>query len=95
VVRKILNMTNIAVRKLAQLSKVKVGDEEESDLLKKLEETIKYIDNLNEIDTNSLVSTSSPIGLTNVYFDDMHSCDRSLLPKRFVVRNVLDKSDNE
>ncbi len=55
---------------LAKLSCLKLTGQEIKKYQKQLEETVEYIDNLNELKTDGIEPTYQTTGLTNVFFDD-------------------------
>jgi len=60
----------IDVKKIAKLANISLSKNEEKDFKKQLEETLKYVENLNEIDTENTVSTSQVTGLENITRED-------------------------
>jgi aspartyl-tRNA(Asn)/glutamyl-tRNA(Gln) amidotransferase subunit C len=66
--KKILNKDDIL--HLARLSKLQLTDEEIEKYWKQLEETVEYVDNLNELDTSKVEPTSQTTNLTNVTYED-------------------------
>lgn len=61
----------IDVKKIAALSKISITADEEKALGSQLEETLKYIESLNKVDTSSVEPTSQVTGLENVEREDV------------------------
>ncbi len=55
---------------VAKLANLPLTDEEKKKFEKQLEETISYIQNLNEVDVTGIESTSQVTGLENVTRED-------------------------
>lgn len=86
--RKALTKENIL--HLAKLAKLKLTDEEVEKYLKQLEDTVEYIDNLNELNTDSVEPTSQTTGLSNVGFDDGIKNTRNIMKKGyFKVKRIM------
>lgn len=66
--KKILTIESIL--HLARLSKLKLTEEEIKKYESQLGETIDFIKNLDELDTNSVSPTNSVVDLKNVFFED-------------------------
>lgn len=58
------------IAKVAKLANLTLSEEEEKKFEKQLEETITYIENLDEIDTTDVEPTSQVTGLENVTRED-------------------------
>ena len=56
---------------VAKLANLPLTDEEKKKFEKQLEETISYIQNLNEVDATGIEPTSQVTGLENVTRDDI------------------------
>lgn len=61
----------INVKHVAKLANLPLTNEEEKKFEKQLEETLSYIENLNEIDTKNVKPTSQVTGLENVFREDI------------------------
>ena len=59
------------LRHLARLSNVALSDDELARLLPDLQNIIKYIEQLSELDTTGVEPTYQVTGLTNVWRDDI------------------------
>jgi aspartyl-tRNA(Asn)/glutamyl-tRNA(Gln) amidotransferase subunit C len=55
------------VKKVAQLSKLNLSDSEVATFAKLFTDTLKYMDMLNELDTDRVTETYQVTGLTNVF----------------------------
>ncbi len=60
----------IDVSHIAKLANLPLSEEEKKKFEKQLEETLSYIENLNEVDTKAVVPSSQVTGLENVTRDD-------------------------
>lgn len=70
-------LTESDIKHLADLSALKLTEQEVKKLKDQFEETLKYIENLSEL--NSQKATSAHISQQkNVFFEDGTKCDRSL-----------------
>lgn len=69
------NNRMIDVKKVAKLANLTVNPEEEKKLGKQLEDILKYVEKLNELDTADVIPTSQVTGLQNVTFNDEFSDD--------------------
>lgn len=63
-------MTTINVKHIAKLANIPVGDEEATRLEKELEETLKHVERLNDIDTSKVEGTNEVTQATNVWRED-------------------------
>lgn len=61
----------IDVSHIAKLAQLPLSDEEKKRFEKQLEETITYVENLNEVDTKGVEPTSQVTGLENVTREDV------------------------
>jgi len=73
----------IDVKKVAKLSNLTLTPEEEKEFDTQLNDILKYIEQLNDIDTTSIEPTAQVTGLTNVtrndkFADDMLSPEDAL-----------------
>lgn len=63
-------LTKENILHLAKLSKLKLTNTEIEKYTKQLEETVDYVNNLNQLDTKNVNPTSQTTNLTNVFFED-------------------------
>jgi aspartyl-tRNA(Asn)/glutamyl-tRNA(Gln) amidotransferase subunit C len=63
-------LTKKDILHMADLAKLTLSDEEIDKYLSQLEETISYVENLDELDTKNVTPTSHSVQLENVYFAD-------------------------
>lgn len=63
-------MSPIPVQKIAKLSNLTLNPQELEHFEKQLGQTVEYVENLNELNTEAVAPTSSPSGNVNVYFED-------------------------
>jgi aspartyl-tRNA(Asn)/glutamyl-tRNA(Gln) amidotransferase subunit C len=61
----------IDVIHIAKLANLPLSSEEKTKFEKQLEETIKYVQELNDVDTSGIEPTSQVTGLENVTRDDI------------------------
>ena len=97
----------VDVKHLAKLAQMEVTEKEEKTLEKGFEQTLKVIDQLNELDTSQVKPTSQVTGLTNVWREDKVDKSRMLTQKQalsnakktykgyFVVPAIFAKGDRE
>lgn len=76
-------------QKIARLSNLNLSSEELEKYSKVFSDTLSYIENLNELDTSSTSSVSSPTGTKNHYFDDNFPNARSIPVGKYVVKRIL------
>lgn len=93
------------VAKIAKLSNLKISPEEEKKFGKQFEETIKVIDELNELKTDKTKITYQVTGLTNITREDEIDATNALTQAEalsgakktlngfFVVNKILDKDE--
>lgn len=55
---------------LAKLSSLTLSDKEEKDIESKFDETLNYIENLNELNTDKIIPTNSVVETKNIGFED-------------------------
>jgi|SRR3989344_1593199 len=72
----------VDVKHLAKLAQMEVTEKEEKTLEKGFEQTLKVIDQLNELDTSQVKPTSQVTGLTNVWREDKVDKSRMLTQKQ-------------
>lgn len=82
-------MTHLPVQQIAKLSNLTLSGEELAKFSKQLDETVEYIDNLQELDIEKVEPTSSPAGNVNVYFEDGTKNKRSLPAASYKVSRIL------
>ncbi len=78
---------------LASLSFLTLSEQEIASLISKLEETRKYINNINDIQTNSITPTYQTGNQKNIYFQDGQENMRKLL-KVEVFKNSKNVSND-
>lgn len=61
---------NPSIAHIAQLSNLQVSQQDEPKFAQAFKETLKVVDELNEIDTKKIEPTSQVTGLTNVWRED-------------------------
>lgn len=77
---------------LSQLGGLKLTEEEIERYQKQLEETVEYIANLEELNTEKIKPTSHTNNLTNVFFDDGEKNIMALTPEQ-ALKNAKNKKD--
>jgi aspartyl-tRNA(Asn)/glutamyl-tRNA(Gln) amidotransferase subunit C len=61
----------INVAHVAKLANLSLSEEEKQLFATQLEETLKYVEQLSEVDTKNVLPTSNVTGLTNVMDEDI------------------------
>ncbi len=79
------------IEHLASLAGLELTLEEIKKYQDQLSETLEYIENLKELDTSQIPTTTSPINSSSVYFEDGENCNR-LLSEKEVFQNAKNKS---
>jgi len=64
-------LTKEEVEHIAKLSKLDLSDEEKELYSEQLSSVLEYVEQLKEVDTNSVKPTSNVTGLSNVFRDDL------------------------
>ncbi len=82
-------MTHLPVQQIAKLSNLTLSGEELAKFSKQLDETVEYIDNLQELDIKNVEPTSSPAGNVNIYFEDGTKNERTLPHATYKVSRIL------
>lgn len=65
-----MKLTKDQVKHVAKLANLTLSDEEVGKLEDQLSETLKFVENLNEVDTEDIEPTHSVTGLSNIMRDD-------------------------
>lgn len=87
-------LTKEDILHLAKLSKLQLTDEEIRKYLGQLEETVEYVKNLNELNTEKVTPTSQTTDLTNVGFEDGKKNTR-LFSQDLATSNSKNKKDGQ
>jgi len=87
------SLTKEEIIHLAKLAGLNLTDKEVEKYKIQLEETISYIENLNELDTEKVKPTSHTTSLTNVYFKDGQQ-NENAFSLSAVFRNAKNKEKN-
>ena len=80
------------IQHLAKLSALKLSGEEVEKLGGQLEETIEYVKNLSELDTDNVEPTSHTVDLKNISFLDGTQSPRTL-PQEAALKNAKETRD--
>lgn len=75
---------------LAKLSALNLPENEVTKIEAQLEETLEYIENLRELDTEKMKSTNSVIEVKNIGFEDGTTCER-MFTKEEAMKNSKNK----
>ena len=86
-------LTKEEIIHLARLAGLSLTDKEIEKYKSQLEETISYIENLNELETKNVDPTSHTTLLTNVYFNDGEKNERAL-DLSAIFQNAKNKEKN-
>lgn len=82
-------MIHVPVSDVATLSNLNLSGEELEKMTKQLDETVSYVENLSELDTQMIQATASPTGTKNVYFEDGTANSRKLTPGMYKVDRII------
>lgn len=82
-------MTHIPVEEIAKLSNLSLSEAELAKFGKQLDETVEYVDNLQELDVAKVKPTSSPGGNVNMFFEDGKENERKLPISTYKVSRIL------
>ena len=85
--RKTTKITTDDVKKLAKLANLTIKDQDSESLRQQLSESLKYVDNLNEIDTAVVPDTFFSTKTVNVWQEDEIDPDVTL-PQSEVLKNA-------
>ncbi len=75
---------------LARLARLKLTDKEAEEYRSQLEETLNYVKNLNELNTNNL-KEAFYLNLKNVFFEDGKKNERAIDLKELKRKNEANK----
>ena len=87
-----MELSHDEVRKIAELAKLELTDEEVALYGGQLSDILQYFRRLQELDTSHIAPTASVLPLTNVFRQDMPGTP--LTPEQ-VVANTADSLDNQ
>ena len=71
-------LTSEEIKHLAKLANLSLTEDELKKYSNQLEETIEYVENLDELDTKNTVPTSHTVNLKDVFFRDGENNNRAL-----------------
>ncbi len=89
-----MQLTHDDVRRLAQLARLKLTDEEVDRLSKQLTDILSYVDMLREVDTSGVPETSQVTGLVTVTRPDMVDANLAT-PDDLLECSPLPKQDHQ
>ncbi len=78
------------VEHVAKLARIKLTDEETAKFTKQLGDIIKYVDQLNEVDTRGIEPMAHPYPLVNIIRKDIVNYK---ITKEELLKNAPDKED--
>lgn len=78
-------ITKDKVKYIANLARIKLNQKEEEKLSKQLEDIIRFVDKLKEVDVSSIEPTSHILPISNVFREDKLS---ESLPLKEVLKNA-------
>jgi aspartyl-tRNA(Asn)/glutamyl-tRNA(Gln) amidotransferase subunit C len=87
-----VELSHDEVRKIAELAKLELTDEEVALYAGQLSDILQYFRRLQELDTSHIAPTASVLPLTNVFRPDVPGT--ALTPEQ-VVANTADSLDNQ
>ncbi len=85
-------LTREEILHLAKLSNLKLTDVEIEKYRKQLEDTVEYVNNLNELDTKKVIPASQTTQMTDIFFTDGEKNERGLSQKA-ALKNAKKKKD--
>lgn len=85
-------LTKEDILHLAKLSKLQLTDKEIEKYLDQLEDTVEYVKNLDELNTEKITPTSQTTDLTNIGFNDGEKNVRSLSQEQATTNSKAKKS---
>ncbi len=80
------------VDKLAKLSNLLLSDDEKTKMTKQLEETLDYMNNLDELDTKNVETAHSVTNIQNAYFSDGEVNERALSQQNTLKNSKVAKN---
>lgn len=86
------NLTKEDILHLGKLASLSLSEQEVEQYKKQLGETIDYIENLNELDTEKVIPTSQTTSLSDVFFEDGEKNERSLSTEE-AIQNASKNKD--
>jgi aspartyl-tRNA(Asn)/glutamyl-tRNA(Gln) amidotransferase subunit C len=86
-------LTKEEVLHIATLAKLSLTDEEVDTYTSQLGETAHYVENLSELDTDSVSPTNNASKTENIFFDDGTPCTRMLSQEDAVLNSKQKKDD--
>lgn len=99
---KTTELTKKDILHIAKLANLQIEDSQIEKYQKQLIETIRYVENLDELDTKNIEPTSHSTKLTNIYFEDGTANERQFTQKEalqngsntkkgmFVVKRIME-----
>jgi aspartyl-tRNA(Asn)/glutamyl-tRNA(Gln) amidotransferase subunit C len=78
---------------LAKLANLSISDEEVEKYLSQLEQTLSYVENMQELDTSAIDGTAHSTQFDNIYFKDGTTNTRGLSPEE-ALANTSQKKDS-
>jgi aspartyl-tRNA(Asn)/glutamyl-tRNA(Gln) amidotransferase subunit C len=87
-------LTRKDILHIAELANLTVSDAEVEKYMNQLSETIKYVENLDELDTSNVEPTSHSTNVTNVYFEDGAKNER-LFSQEEALKNGKNKKNGQ
>lgn len=85
-----MKLTRDQVKHVAKLAELTLSDQEVEKLEEQLSETLKFVDSLNEVNTENIEPTHSVTGLSNIVrFDETEPS----LSQQKALQNTKSKSD--
>lgn len=88
------DLTKSDILHIAKLANLSLSETEVEKYLGQLLETIKYVENLDELDTSNVQPTSHSTNVTNVYFEDGTKNER-LFSQDEALKNGKNKNDGQ
>lgn len=84
-----MSVTKNEVEHIAKLAKLKFNDDEIDEYTTQLNQILKYVDKLNELDTENVKPLSHPIVGENVFREDVL---KDSISTEYALKNTLNKT---
>lgn len=85
-------LTSEEIKYLTKLANLQLTEKELKKYSNQLEETIEYVENLNELETKNIIPTSHTVDLKDVFFVDGEKNKRGLTQEE-TVKNAKNKKN--
>jgi len=83
-------VTKNDVKHIAKLAKLEIKENEINEFTSQLNQVLKYVDKLNELDTDNVKPLSHPVEAKNVFREDIL---KNSIPTEDALKNSASKTD--